>query len=383
MSEQRSHTPSKAKKADKDRAAPHAILNILDTGHRPDARARRSLAEFVAQIYAQNGLSAPEREAAIDVLHRFAHDTSLSVRRALAHCLANTPVLPASLARKLAQDVTSVAEPILINALALTDEDLIAIIMQHDDRKQMAIAKRPALTQAVTHMLISQGTKPVVEQTLQNKGAALHPDDAQRAADRFGQSAKVLSAIAKRHDLPANLAIDIILHASIGLETFIKKQIDLPPPFLENLVMRARDEAVLGRLDALPEKTLLTILRRINSKGHLRDSLVLRAVILGDRDLLEAACAVRAEIGLVPARLQLYHRGPHALNKFLDQCGFSAMLEQVIALAVPTLRQSMEGAPLDTQQYQDVIISRIVGNFRTIAPGSPETVIAQLLRLPD
>ncbi|WP_281299899.1 MULTISPECIES: DUF2336 domain-containing protein [unclassified Iodidimonas] len=363
-----------------DNAIPSsAIKTLLAQKGTADEAQRQSLAEFVANSFARNDLSDDENRIAIEILHRFARDTSERVRTALAHCLAHTPILPTDLAQKLAYDVVHVAEPILMHSLSLTDEDLMAIICMDDGQKQTAIAKRSDLSHSVVHSLIERAQEPAVEAVLDNKTARIAGDDARLAAQRFSKSTAVLAAIARRHDLPADLAADIVLHASAGIRALIEDQLDLPTPFIENLVLRVRDEALRGPLGSALGNHLLAILRRLHDRQQITDSLVLRITLLGDKDMLEAAIAVRAGMGLVAARLQLYHRGPQAFADLIQKARFARMLQHILKLALPLLREAEDRKSFDRSRYQTRLSYNLVHNFRTIAPGPPENLIAQIL----
>ncbi|HVY03190.1 MAG TPA: DUF2336 domain-containing protein, partial [Caulobacterales bacterium] len=90
-------------------------------------------------------LSGEERAHAETILKMMAEDAAASVRRALAVTLKNSPRLPRALARKLADDIDSIALPILQHSPALSDEDLIEIVRSAPPTKQVAVAKREEL----------------------------------------------------------------------------------------------------------------------------------------------------------------------------------------------------------------------------------------------
>lgn len=361
----------------------HLVKSLLQNNSLPDTKDRCDLVHFVAENLASETLTPDEKGLAFDILHRMAHDTSLMVRETISRCLADTPVLPRALALKLAHDIADIAEPVLLRSLALTDKDLIDIIAKGDEKKQISIAKRPVLRYSVTHALVEHASEKVVETALRNKGARLAERTARRASERFPDSLSIHAAISTHGDISKDVALDIVLHASVNIKHLIEHCIDLPPAFTESLIMQVHDRTIFNQIAGPSEEELLDLVHHIYKRGHLSDGLILRALIMGRKDLFEACCAIRTDTGLIPTRLQLYHRGPHMFHKFLECAGFSAMLDRVTALAVPLLRIADDSGSLDPAPYQTDLLAKIIANFRTLAPGSPEAVIAQLLNLSE
>ncbi|GAB4574126.1 MAG: hypothetical protein Tsb008_10620 [Rhodothalassiaceae bacterium] len=355
------------------------VLEILARTRRPNDEERADIAGFVADGYARSNMRAREKALALDIIHRLADDASQSVRGALAHCLAESPLLPPMLAHQFANDIAAVAEPVLRCSLALTDSELIRIVGEGDEGKQIAIALRQKLSEPLSQALVEKGSERAVVTLLGNRGAAIAESGYRHAVARFPESVPVLAAIGRREDISPALAVDIVLHASAGVKRLVEETIDLPAPFVENLVLRAREHALVGHLEKLEGTELLVLARRIAERGQLTDSLILRALMLGDRALFEAATAVRAGAGLVPTGVRLYRRGPHALREFLEQAGFGEILRRTTLLALPLLEPLDENDSDARHAYSSALIERIVQNMRGIAPGSVENVLAQLL----
>ena len=79
-----------------------------------------------------------------------AQDAAVLVRRALSVALKNSPKLPRDIANKLAQDVETIALPIILNSPVLTDSDLVEIVRSCPPSKQVAVASRERLSVQVT-----------------------------------------------------------------------------------------------------------------------------------------------------------------------------------------------------------------------------------------
>ena len=89
---------------------------------------RANAAHKLCRVIDGAPLNDKEREHAEAILKMMAQDAADSVRRALAVALKNSPKLPRELALKLADDIDSIALPILQHSPVLSESDLIEII---------------------------------------------------------------------------------------------------------------------------------------------------------------------------------------------------------------------------------------------------------------
>lgn len=111
----------------------------------------------------QQGLTPEEREAAQSILRIMAADAAELVRRALAVTLRASPLVPRDVAMALARDVETVSLPILSFSPAFTDDDLAEIVRIGGAVRQVAVAKRPQLSQKVTAAVAEHGVEQAVE----------------------------------------------------------------------------------------------------------------------------------------------------------------------------------------------------------------------------
>jgi uncharacterized protein (DUF2336 family) len=102
-------------------------------------------------------LSDEDRIQAHEILRVMANDAAELVRRALAVTLKQSAVVPRDVANKLARDVESIALPLLNFSPAFSDEDLAEIVRLGGPVRQVAIAKRPELSETVTGALVEHG----------------------------------------------------------------------------------------------------------------------------------------------------------------------------------------------------------------------------------
>src|SRR5215813_7410339 len=108
----------------------------------------------VGEVLASGVVGVEERLIAYSIIDRVLPEAEIEIRAELSKFLKHVPWLDHRLALKLANDVLEVAEPILAESLALTDEDLLAVIDRHSIGHARAISKRRTLTMPISTALI-------------------------------------------------------------------------------------------------------------------------------------------------------------------------------------------------------------------------------------
>src|SRR3546814_431657 len=131
----------------------------LAKGSTPDARAE--VAGAVGRALDAGGLGEEERQLAGEIVRRLAVDVERKARESLALAVRRTPDLPHDVALTLARDIASVATPLLSESGALTDQDLVDLVVGEDRAKQLAVAGRPTLSEAVADALVAHGSAEV------------------------------------------------------------------------------------------------------------------------------------------------------------------------------------------------------------------------------
>ena len=127
----------------------------------------------MAAEFSKGKLTDEERRIAVEILEVLARDVERLVREALSEHLKRCPFLPAGIARTLANDIESVALPIIRYSCVLSDEDLVSIVRAGSSAKQIATAKRETVSAGVADALVDLGNEEVVGTLLGNLGAEL------------------------------------------------------------------------------------------------------------------------------------------------------------------------------------------------------------------
>ena len=124
--------------------------------------------------------------------------------------LATLEMAPVKVLGTLARhsDIT-VCGPILEEANALPDEDLIAIADTNrlDPKLLTKISSRSQLSEAVTNILIKRGSTAIQRKILDNPNARISEEGFARLVSAVNGDKTFAAAVAARQDLPAELRV--------------------------------------------------------------------------------------------------------------------------------------------------------------------------------
>lgn len=180
----------------------------------------------VTDLFLKGARVYSEEQVALfdDVIGRLAADIEARARAELSSRLASVPNAPINVIKTLAaDDLVTVAAPVLSLSIRLADEDLIATAKTKGQPYLLAISTRPSLSEAVTDVLVERGEQGVVIAVAKNTGA------------RFSDSG--FGILVKRSQN------DDVLAEHVGVRA------DIPAPHLRALISKASD-AVRNKLTA-------------------------------------------------------------------------------------------------------------------------------------
>jgi uncharacterized protein (DUF2336 family) len=180
----------------------------------PDSRAEA--AERVAESF-DASIGATERQIAEEIFRIMVKDAEQRVRQALSDSLKDNPAVPHDVALSLAQDVAEVSLPVIQFSDVLTDDDLLNIIADNDEAKQVAVASRPSVSETVSSALVDTGNETVVTALVSNDGAEISRESFDKVVETLGDSEKVQEALVRRQKMPVAIAERLLTMVSENL----------------------------------------------------------------------------------------------------------------------------------------------------------------------
>ena len=308
------------------------------------------------------------------------NDAEVRVREALSATLKRSPDLPHDMARKMAQDVDSVALPVLEFSEVLTEEDLLEIISTEAEAKQVAIAHRPSVNPTVADALVEQGNEEVVAELLANDGAEIGDATYGTVLEKFADSDRVKTPMAHRAKLPVGIAERLVKMVSDKLQEHICAHHELPGELAGDLIMRSRERATMSLSGEDSAQELVAALAK---NGRLTPSIVCRAVCMGDMPFFEWSMSTLSTLPINNTRTLIHDRGQLGLAAVFDRTSMPKGLYPVVRAAVDIGRETeRDGSSEDHDRFVKQMIERVVTKFED--PGmniDPDTLDYLLRRM--
>jgi uncharacterized protein (DUF2336 family) len=336
----------------------------------PSAETRAETTAKIADQFTLGDLSETERRIAEEIFRSLVRDVEVRVRESLALHLRKSPDLPRDIAVSLARDVDSVALPVLRFSDVLRDEDLIQIVREQGDAKQVAIAQRPRVSSRVADALIDTGNETAVARLVANEGADLTTQALSRVMTEYDASEAVSDSLVRRPNLPAAISEELVERVTERLEAFLVSTHEVSPDVASNLILQARERATMSLVDyGSTDIELENLVEQLHRKERLTASLLLRALCMGDMGFFERAMARLAGVPLQNARILIHDQGDLGLDSIYLKANLSKRLFPAFRAAVELANETdYDGALNDRNRYLEKMLERILTQFED--PGS-------------
>lgn len=341
-------------------ALTEADIRTLLKGATADERA--AAAQKLCTTIERTPLSEEERAVAAEILRIMAADAAEVVRRALAQTLKASPLVPRDVALKLARDVESVCLPVLAYSPVFTDDDLADIVRLGGPVRQLAIARRPALSRAVTDALARHGAEKPVAAACTNEKADFSEAALQRIIDRFEESERVLTAVAYRKVLPTSVSERLVALVSEEVRAHLVAEHQIPPEVALELAFGAAERATIDLVEQAGRTAdVKGFVAHLKTTKKLTASLLLRALAHGHMTFFEWGVAELAGVPHHRTWLMIHDAGPLGLKAIYERAGLPARLFAAFRAGVDTYHSvEFDGGARDRERFQQKMLQRFL-----------------------
>ncbi|GIU66040.1 DUF2336 domain-containing protein [Candidatus Phycosocius spiralis] len=330
-------------------------------------------------------LTPQERIFAEQILHIVVAGAAERVRRALAVTLKASPMLPSSIANRLARDLDSIAIPVLESSPSLTDEDLAEILESAEPARQFAIARRAHLSPVVTTALCRFGINGAIIEALRNTQASFNESGLICAIERFPDMVSLLEAVVERPVLPILVAEKLAALLTGELFDRLVEHHAVPPQLAIDLANDTRERSGVDLIaQAGLQSNLPRYVQQLHLNGRLTPSFVLRALCQGEVRLVEYAFAELAAVPHNKAWLLVHDGGTIGLRALFERAHFPASLYPAFRAAIDVLHDSeFTGSTNDQSRFKKLMIERVLTRFQSIPAEDLTYLLEKLDYVPD
>jgi uncharacterized protein (DUF2336 family) len=326
------------------------------------AAERAAAAYKLCQTIDDTELSDEDREAAAEILRVMAADAAGMVRRALVVTLKSSPLVPRDVALKLARDVEEISLPMLNFSPVFLDEDLARIVRLGGPVRQLAIARRPMLSQTVTAAIAEFGAERAVEEACANDNADFAEGALQQVMARFEKHEKVLAAVAYRNVLPLSVSEKLVTLVSDQVREHLIAHHTVAAETALGIAVGAAERAIVDLVDEAGRAAdVKDFVSHLAAEGRLSASLLLRGLAQGHMTFFEWGLAELAGVPHHRTWLMIHDAGPLGLRAIYERAGLPARLFPAFRAAVDTYHSlEFDGGARDLERFQEHMLQRFL-----------------------
>lgn len=327
-------------------------------------------------------LSDEDRANAMAILEMMIKDAAVAVRRAMALALKNSSRLPREMAVSLANDIDTVALPILQNSPMLTDTDLIEILRAAGPSKQVAVASRPTLSSSVTTVIAEIGAPAALERALANDNAEFLVGALSTAIERMSDRPAIVEAMVRRRSLPVVISERLVSMVSGELFDHLVNNHALPPQLAIDLASSARERATLDLVEqAIRQSDIGRFVQQLNLAGRITPSLIMRAACQGYMSFVEHALAELSGLPHHRVWLMIHDSGPLGLKTVYERAGLPGRMFPPFRAAIDLYHQMERQGDTgleDRVRFRTLMIERVLTLFQNIPREDLEYLMEKL-----
>lgn len=328
----------------------------------PTVENRAEAAKKVSSKFNSGELSDSERKIAEDIFKIMVRDAEERVRAALSESLKNNPDVPHDVAVSLANDVVGVAGPMLEFSEVLTDDDLKAIVKSQDAEGQKAIARREHLSADVTDAIVENSdSEDVIATLVSNDGADIQEGTMGKVIDKYGEVESISDSMANRAQLPISVAERLVSLVSEKVRDHLVTHHEMTADMVMDLFLSARERATVSLLsDGADVMDVRKLVEQLHEHGRLTETLIFRAICMGDVVFFEAAVAKLCNIPVSNAYKLIHDRGNMGLSAIYRECNLSPEMLPIVQAALEVAKDMETSAGEDRERFQQRMLERIL-----------------------
>jgi Uncharacterized protein conserved in bacteria len=347
----------------------------------PEGKRVEAVWPFVKAFFTLD-LDDDEREAMEAALTVLLDDDSREVRRALAEALAPHAAAPRHLVISLIHDHPDVARIVLARSPVVTDGELIDAVATGTEGMQLAIARRPRISPALSAAICEVAARDAVLALLANDGASVAAISFRRIAERFGVEEPVRRALFARKDLPITVRQSLIRILTVELGLQARRETTMPEKRVEAMVRDACDKATVALLDGAAEADLHALVEHLRMSGQLTTSLLIRAICAGHIRFIEASLASLSGLPAPRVYSILVEGREASLRALFEKSQLPERSHPAFIAALETWRDlDYDGRPGDEYRFSRRMIERILTRYQDFSHSDLDDLLTMLRRL--
>lgn len=318
----------------------------------------------VSRHYDPGILSDSEMQIAEQIIRLLVQDSVIRVRRAISESLQENPHIPRDIALTLANDLESVATPMLSMSSVLRDNDLIDLIHQSDELwRYLAIAQRKNLSENVSGSLVNTQLNEVLRTVLENPTAHISEVSFHQIAERAKEDGTLVDAMLSRGSLPLAAVERLTQYVSEDMLRQLREKCrSLDEEQLDAGTRQAQEFTTLELLGRPADRAqTIRLVEQLYEDGRLTASLIINALCQGNLDFFEVSLARLANIPVENAHLLVADKGRLGFRALYNKTQLPGTMYKAVRLLLDSVRLTLgDGVKPGTGHFSNFVVRRMI-----------------------
>lgn len=318
----------------------------------------------VSRHYDPGILSESEMQIAEQIIRLLVQDSVIRVRRAISESLQGNPHIPRDIALALANDLESVATPMLSMSSVLRDNDLIDLILQSDELwRYIAIAQRENLSENVSGSLVNTQINDVIRTVLENPTAHISEVSFHQIAEKAKEDGSLVDAMLSRGSLPLAAVERLTQYVSEDMLRQLKEKCrNLDEEQLDAGTRHAQEFTTLELLGRPADRAqTIRLVEQLYADGRLTASLIINALCQGNLDFFEVSLARLANIPVENAHLLVADKGRLGFRALYNKTQLPTTMYKAVRLLLDSVRLTLgDGVKPGTGHFSNFVVRRMI-----------------------
>lgn len=330
----------------------------------PTPELKISIIEKVTHQYNPEHFTRKERELAEQIFRLLLVDAVVKVREALAQNLRDNPNIPRDIIVKLANDVESVATPVLEMSSVLTEEDVLALLgSRHELWCYLAVTRRPNVSERISEALAQSDNSQVFEALLGNQSAQISESSLNHMLDVSNGNSHIVEKMAERDALPLTIVEKVLSYASEKVSEQLTAKYNIDPEQLEAQSRIAREQNTLSLIThRVSRKQTQKLVNQLYDSDRLSVSLVINSLCHGNVEFFEISLARMAGIPVENAHVLIGDKGKLGLRAIYNKSGLPTTMFKAVRILLQAVRETLDsGFKTGTVSFSNAVIGRMLG----------------------
>jgi len=185
-----------------------------------------------------------------------------------------------------------------------------------------------------------------------------------KVMNKYSEAEGVVDSLAGRSKLPISVAERLVFLVSEKVRDNLMANHELTADVITDLFLSARERATVRLLDDRSDAMdVRKLVEQLHGHGRLTETLIFRAICMGDVVFFEAALARLCNIPISNAYKLIHDRGLLGLTAIYRECGLSPKMLPIVVAALEVAKDMETSASEDRVRFKQRMLERVLTNF--------------------